>query len=158
MTKDQLLSILEEDFVSLAVEEAVKRYPFAGSAMVVWDSDSPPPPTTNTAPRDGVDPHEDPRASPAARLQKAVFLTTGTVIDVCGPGPCHIPHALSSTRMSSSVLRTSGVGASDSSRVGREGRYGADLEATAEAVGAVAGPRHAPAALRSPERGGLRRP
>src|SRR5438132_9866659 len=29
MTKDQLLSILEEDFVSLAVEEAVKRYPFA---------------------------------------------------------------------------------------------------------------------------------
>ena len=72
---------------------AIKRYPFAGSAMVVWDSDSPPPPTTNTAPREGVDPHEDPRASPAARLQKAVFLTTGTVIDVCGPGPCHIPHA-----------------------------------------------------------------
>src|SRR5713226_2592927 len=60
--------------------------------------------------------------------------------------------------MSSFVLRTSGVGASDSSRVGREGRYGADLEATAEAVGPVAGPRHAPAALRSPERGGLRRP
>ena len=73
--------------------QAIDRYPFAGSAMVVWDSDSPPSPTTNTPPIAGVDPHEDPRASPAARLQKAVFLTTGRVIDVCGSGPCHIPHA-----------------------------------------------------------------
>jgi hypothetical protein len=72
---------------------AIGRYPFAGSAMVVWDSESPPPPTTNTPPVAGVDPHEDPRASPAARVQKAVFLTTGKVIDVCGPGPCRIPHA-----------------------------------------------------------------
>jgi hypothetical protein len=72
---------------------AIERYPFAGSAMVVWDSGSPPPPTTNTPPGVGIDPHEDPRAAPVARLQKAVFLTTGKVLDVCGRGPCRIPHA-----------------------------------------------------------------
>ncbi|TML87551.1 MAG: hypothetical protein E6G06_17640 [Actinobacteria bacterium] len=71
----------------------IAHYPFAGSALVVWDSGSPPPPTTNTPPGAGVDPHEDPRAAPVARVQKAVFLTTGEVIDVCGPGPCRIPHA-----------------------------------------------------------------
>ena len=72
---------------------AIRRYPFAGSAIVIWDSGSPPPPTTNTPPAAGVDPHEDPRAAPVARVQKAVFLTTGKVIDVCGSGPCRIPHA-----------------------------------------------------------------
>jgi hypothetical protein len=64
-----------------------------GSAMVVWDSGSPPPPTTNTPPTTGVDPHEDPRASPAARWQKAEFLDHGVVIDVCGGRACVIPHA-----------------------------------------------------------------
>jgi hypothetical protein len=66
---------------------------FTGSAMVVWDSGSPPPPTTNTPPTAGVDPHEDPRASPAARWQKAEFLEHGVVVDVCGGRACVIPHA-----------------------------------------------------------------
>jgi hypothetical protein len=62
--------------------------------MVVWDSGTPPAPLTNTAPTGpqyGHDPHEDPRNSPAVRLQKAVFLTTGVVIDVCGGAPCAEP-------------------------------------------------------------------
>jgi hypothetical protein len=66
---------------------------FAGSAMVVWDSGSPPTPLTNTMAAAGVDPHEDPRNSPVARRQKAVFLTTGVVVDVCDDRPCRIPHA-----------------------------------------------------------------
>lgn len=60
----------------------------AGSAMVVWDSGTPVPPLTNTPPAQGEDPHEDPRRTPAAQLQKSVFLKTGVVIDVCGRAPC----------------------------------------------------------------------
>jgi hypothetical protein len=67
-------------------------YPYRGSAMVVWNSGlafAPPP--TNLAPSGpefGADPHEFPRAQPEAQLQKAVFLLTGRVVDVCGGGPC----------------------------------------------------------------------
>ncbi|KRV50091.1 hypothetical protein AQ490_16875 [Wenjunlia vitaminophila] len=67
------------------------RLPAGGSAMVVWDSGTPSPPLTNTPPSGpayGHDPHADPRHSAAARQQKAVFLTTGKVIDVCGGLPC----------------------------------------------------------------------
>ncbi|MFD8568304.1 hypothetical protein [Streptomyces sp. NPDC059639] len=62
-----------------------------GSAMVVWDSGTPTPPLTNTPPTEpayGKDPHSDPRSTAAARQQKATFLRTGTVIDVCGRAPC----------------------------------------------------------------------
>nr|WP_230421203.1 hypothetical protein [Actinomadura soli] len=62
----------------------------AGSAMVVWDSGSPVPPLTNTPPAEGRDPHSDPRGNADARRQKAVFLTTGRIVDVCGGGPCVI--------------------------------------------------------------------
>jgi hypothetical protein len=70
----------------------IPAYPFRGSAMVVWDSGTPHVPLTNTppaGPQYGDDPHEMPRAQPAAQQQKAVFLTTGAVIDVCGGAPCH---------------------------------------------------------------------
>nr|WP_240503244.1 hypothetical protein [Streptomyces prasinopilosus] len=62
-----------------------------GSAMVVRDSGTPTPPLTNTPPRApeyGQDPHSDPRNMPTARQQKATFLTTGWVMDVCGGAPC----------------------------------------------------------------------
>ncbi|MFI8859872.1 hypothetical protein [Streptomyces prasinus] len=62
-----------------------------GSAMVVWDSGTPTPPLTNTPPRApeyGQDPHSDPRNMSTARQQKAAFLTTGRVMDVCGGAPC----------------------------------------------------------------------
>jgi hypothetical protein len=61
-----------------------------GSAMIVWDSGSPVPPLTNTPPTTGRDPHSDPRNNADARRQKATFLTTGAVVDVCGGGPCVI--------------------------------------------------------------------
>nr|WP_202454166.1 hypothetical protein [Streptomyces sp. SID4913] len=67
------------------------QLPYRGSAMTVWDSGTPTPPVTNTPPTGpayGHDPHEDPRNSPAARQQKATFLTTGRVINVCGTTPC----------------------------------------------------------------------
>ncbi|MEU6035265.1 hypothetical protein ABZ801_07625 [Actinomadura sp. NPDC047616] len=69
---------------------AIGSTPYAGSAMVMWDSGSPAPPLTNTPPTEGRDPHSDPRNSPDARRQKAVFLKTGEVVDVCGGGPCVI--------------------------------------------------------------------
>jgi hypothetical protein len=63
---------------------------YDGSAMIVWDSGSPVPPLTNTPPTTGRDPHSDPRGNADARRQKATFLTTGTVVDVCAGGPCVI--------------------------------------------------------------------
>jgi hypothetical protein len=66
-----------------------------GSGIVVWDSGMAVPPLTNTPPRVGDDSHEDPRATPANRLQKSRFLAPGGVIsDVCGGKPCigvHVP-------------------------------------------------------------------
>jgi hypothetical protein len=58
-------------------------YEHAGSALMVWDSGSPEPPTTNTPPRGGRDPHETPRRDADAQRQKAHFLRHGTVLDVC---------------------------------------------------------------------------
>ncbi|TNY35448.1 hypothetical protein [Thermomonospora catenispora] len=69
----------------------IEAYPYPGSAIVVWDSGTPHPPLTNLPPRGeeyGRDPHSDPRNDPDARRQKAVFLTTGEVVDVCGGAPC----------------------------------------------------------------------
>lgn len=84
---------------------AITRYPFSGSAYVLWDigpvrtapcppGDSPcgtpPPPITNTPPSVGEDPHEWPRRSPLAQQQKSDFLKPGgAVVNVCGNGPCH---------------------------------------------------------------------
>ncbi len=71
---------------------AIPSYPFNGSALVVWDSGAATPPTTNTAPMTGADPHSDPRSSVAARNQKSAFLSTGgDVIDVCSGAPCIAP-------------------------------------------------------------------
>ena len=69
---------------------AISSFPFGGSALVVWDSGSPPPPTTNTPPTEGADPHSHPRSDVKARLQKSEFLKVGgQVVDVCGATPCY---------------------------------------------------------------------
>jgi hypothetical protein len=69
--------------------EAFPSFPADGSALVVWDSGAPVPPTTNTANHTGFDPHEHPRRQPAARLQKSEFLKVGgKVVDVCDGLPC----------------------------------------------------------------------
>ena len=71
---------------------AIKTYPFAGSAIVVWDSGAARvgrPPLGDVPNRAGQDPHEDPRATPAARAQKSEFLKPdGRVVDVCAGKPC----------------------------------------------------------------------
>jgi hypothetical protein len=75
---------------------AIQRYPFGGSAIVIWDSGPgrvQPPPLENLAPADtatNMDPHEDVRSTVAARTQKSDFLAPhGSVVDVCNGRPCH---------------------------------------------------------------------
>jgi len=82
---------------------AFPSFPFAGSALVLWDIGpkrtengetvgTDVPPITNTPPGDdaGQDPHEFPRRSASGRIQKAAFLSIdGQVIDVCGSKPCY---------------------------------------------------------------------
>ena len=74
---------------------AIPGFPFAGSAIVVWDSGTPTPPTANVppfSPQYGNDPHGKPRANANARLQKSEFLkTNGAVVDVCSGAPCLAP-------------------------------------------------------------------
>ncbi|HWX74154.1 MAG TPA: hypothetical protein VNZ05_02545, partial [Solirubrobacteraceae bacterium] len=75
---------------------AIPKYPFAGSAIVLWDSG---PGRTHAPPLEGLpppapalgdaDPHEDPRYTPAAQQQISDFLSPGGgVADVCGGLPC----------------------------------------------------------------------
>ncbi|HEY3095868.1 MAG TPA: hypothetical protein VGK05_03435, partial [Acidimicrobiia bacterium] len=72
---------------------AIPSDPFDGSAIIIWDSGAATPPTTNTAPSTGFDPHSDPRNSADARTQKSDFLTTGgAVVDVCSGAPCVATH------------------------------------------------------------------
>jgi hypothetical protein len=67
----------------------IPSYPYDGSALVWWDSGTPPPPLINQPNRAGEDPHSHPRSEPAARRQKSEFLKVGGgVVDVCGGGPC----------------------------------------------------------------------
>ena len=79
-------------FYGLATAPAL---PFHGSAIEIWDSGPgrvQPPPFANVPPVKGannIDPHEDPRSTPAARVQKSAFLEpNGPVISVCGGAPC----------------------------------------------------------------------
>jgi hypothetical protein len=89
---------------------AIPAYPYDGSALVIWDSGNPAPPTGNVPPavitsedpewadlmicaqNHGSDPHECPRRQPEARLQKSEFLKNGgMVVDVCGGAACLAP-------------------------------------------------------------------
>jgi hypothetical protein len=69
--------------------EAFSVFPGPGSAIVMWDSGSDPPPTTNTPPRTGPDPHSHPRSTAIARAQKSEFLKPdGQVVNTCAPAGC----------------------------------------------------------------------
>jgi hypothetical protein len=75
---------------------AIGRFPFGGSAIEVWDSGPgrvQPPPVGNIPPTAGannIDPHQDPRNTPAAQSQISQFLEpNGSVVNVCGGQPCH---------------------------------------------------------------------
>lgn len=66
----------------------IDTFPHEGSAIVMWDSGAVTPPVENRPPRDGVDPHGDPRQEPAAVEQIVAFLASGQVVDACGGDPC----------------------------------------------------------------------
>jgi hypothetical protein len=75
---------------------SIKRFPFNGSAVEIWDSGPgrvQPPPVANLAPvasSDNIDPHEDVRNTPAAQVQMSDFWRPhGKVVNVCGGAPCH---------------------------------------------------------------------
>jgi hypothetical protein len=75
---------------------AIRRFPFRGSAIEVWDSGPglvQPPPLGNVPPvpaANNIDPHHDPRNTPAAQQQISDFLEpSGAIVDVCGGAPCH---------------------------------------------------------------------
>lgn len=79
----------------------IEQYPHAGHAIMVWDSGAvdpntgqgnPFPPQINQGPDVSVgnDPHESPRNTVAARLQKSKFMkSNGAVVNVCGATPCY---------------------------------------------------------------------
>ncbi len=55
----------------------------SGSALVYFDSGNPIPPSANVPPEGrGADPHEHPRRDPFGGDQKAIFYTTGEILDV----------------------------------------------------------------------------
>jgi hypothetical protein len=87
----------EEPFFGIP---ALTRFPFTGSALVVFDSGpatpanpqgTPLPPTGNVPPTEGTDPHEFPRRTQEARTMKDQFLRVGGRLQTppCGGGVCH---------------------------------------------------------------------
>jgi len=80
----------------------ITKYPYGGSALVVWDIGplrppgcsgsacvgTPTPPIGNTAPRLGVDPHGLTGREVSAQLQFSRFID-GAFVDVCGLKPCY---------------------------------------------------------------------
>lgn len=67
-------------------------YPSTGGGLIVWDSGAALSPIENVPPREGRDPHSDPRNSPESQQQKSQFLRSGgTLIDVCGGSFCTAP-------------------------------------------------------------------
>lgn len=71
--------------------ERIGTWPHEGSATIYWDSGAAWMPYENVPPREGDDPHGDPRADPDAREQISEFLRPGgVVIDVCGGEPCMV--------------------------------------------------------------------
>jgi hypothetical protein len=75
---------------------AIGHFPYHGSAIEIWDSGPgrvQPPPVANVPPTAGpanIDPHPDPRNTPAAQQQISDYLEpNGAVLDVCGGQPCH---------------------------------------------------------------------
>lgn len=69
--------------------EPIDQLPFDGTALVVWDYGTAPPPVANVPPRDGSDPHDFILRTVQAVLMVSDFLKTdGSLRDVCDAQPC----------------------------------------------------------------------
>jgi hypothetical protein len=69
--------------------EPVPALPYPGSALVVWDFDTPTPPDENLPNRGGEDPHGKAADVPQVLALVSEYLRTeGGLIDVCGGEPC----------------------------------------------------------------------
>ncbi|MBM3673659.1 MAG: hypothetical protein FJW88_01715 [Actinobacteria bacterium] len=75
--------------------DAAPSFPWNGSAIVIWNSRIPAPPSGNTppfAPDCNSDRHSVVRRPPAAQLRKSEFLgPSGALVDTCGAAPCLAP-------------------------------------------------------------------
>ncbi len=72
--------------------EPIGTTPHSGSALVVWDFGTPAPPTANTPPREGDDPHGKLSSVPEALALVVAFAQpNGVVLDVCAGAPCSSP-------------------------------------------------------------------
>jgi hypothetical protein len=79
------------------VDEEGRPLPHDGSAIVYVDSGNAMPPHGNVPPRDGSDPHGDPRSDAHAHEQRVRFFETGLIHDTRGGAPywsaqCRGPH------------------------------------------------------------------
>jgi hypothetical protein len=69
--------------------DTITSFPHTGSGYIMWDFGTPAPPSTNTPPRDGSDPHGKLSDVPDALLIVADFIGSGGAInDACGGEPC----------------------------------------------------------------------
>ena len=69
--------------------DPVPSYPFDGSALVVWDYGTPPPPVENMARSDGADPHGLILSTiPAVLMASDYLMTDGALNDPCAGAPC----------------------------------------------------------------------
>lgn len=69
--------------------EPVPSLPWPGSALVVWDFGTPPPPDEPIPPRAGDDPHGKAADVPEVLVMVSEYLrSNGALIDVCGGAPC----------------------------------------------------------------------
>ena len=71
--------------------DPIDGYPFDGSALVVWDYGTPPPPVGAAIPTDpeyGRDPHGAGSDEPLVLVQALGYLLGGQLLNVCGDGPC----------------------------------------------------------------------
>ncbi|HEX4661636.1 MAG TPA: hypothetical protein VH307_29930 [Streptosporangiaceae bacterium] len=67
----------------------IRQFPYAGSALFVWDSGSPPVPLSNIPPTAGHDPHNDLATTPAPQELGTDFVFAGLLPDACGGTPCY---------------------------------------------------------------------
>ena len=71
--------------------DPIDGYPFAGSALVIWDYGTPAPPVGAAIPTDpeyGRDPHGAGSDEPLVLVQALGYLLGGQLLNVCGEGLC----------------------------------------------------------------------